>query len=369
MAGLNTAFLGSSSFAKGDTIACALRHVDPTGSASPWTTSSSTTTVVNSAPALTCVSTVDSTQIGSSTSLTLDPGSTFPVSCTSSDPDPTDTLTHTVLGCMDRFTFTGSGVPVGTVPSQNCNLMLQVSDGTATTSVSLALTVNPPTPLAASSAVHDIALHPDGDLLLIGDVAGYGGTNDYRNFLVLDASGSIDQQFSPVRGYRVSSVAVDSQQRIYLGGAFERYGSTIVSNFMRLRADGSLDTTMGYNASNGFDYDVSRVLISGDQQRLFVFGGFDHYNGTLSPGVACVSLAAGTDGQICPSGVFSLKKPNGVDPLIDYAIWVDDASMDPDSGEIFMVIRSQATFDGYAIKKLVKLLPDGTLDMPISVVP
>ena len=76
----------------------------------------------------------------------------------------------------------------------------------------------------------------------------------------------------------VSSLALQSDGKILVGGGFTSYKSAVVKSLARLNSDGSLDSTFWSNMGAGFDEAVSAIAVQPDG-KIVVTGGFDTFNG------------------------------------------------------------------------------------------
>src|SRR5262249_45483003 len=122
----------------------------------------------------------------------------------------------------------------------------------------------------ANGLVRSLAVQSDGKVILGGAFTMFDGTN--RNFIArLNADGSHDQGFDPGSGANafVSAVGAATSGRVLLGGAFTNVGGLPFNRLAQLNNDGTPDTT--FTASSGLnaeDYTMTvqtngRVLLGG----------------------------------------------------------------------------------------------------------
>ncbi len=181
-----------------------------------------------------------------------------------------------------------------------------------------------------------------GKMYVVGEFIFVGATVT-DGLIRLNANGSADGTFGSLSAFnsRVTSVAQadDGSGDVYVWGGFTAHGATPRSGFLRLNADGTLDTAFapaGTGLGTGLVTSVLPVKDgSGD---IWVGGNFTTYNGT-SVG-KLVRLRS--DGSLNAS--FSLSEPlNGAVGTMVYA---------PDSsGDLYVA----GSFSG----KLVRLQTDG----------
>ncbi|HYF35192.1 MAG TPA: choice-of-anchor D domain-containing protein [Prosthecobacter sp.] len=98
-------------------------------------------------------------------------------------------------------------------------------------------------------AVEVVAVQSDGKILVGGNWRSLAGKTSRLGLARLNANGSLDESFDAKLAWgtqptaQISSIAVDSEGRILIGGSFSHVHSTAVSRFCRLTATGSLDTS------------------------------------------------------------------------------------------------------------------------------
>ncbi|MEK7675733.1 MAG: immunoglobulin domain-containing protein, partial [Verrucomicrobiota bacterium] len=126
----------------------------------------------------------------------------------------------------------------------------------AVTSAVAVLTVNPTSfNPGANGGVSSLAVQADGKIL----VGGYFTTlvRQSRNYIArLNADGTLDPSFNPGASggdyyAYVSSLAVQADGKILLGGRFTTLGGQSRTNIGRLKADGTLDPSFNPGASGG----------------------------------------------------------------------------------------------------------------------
>lgn len=196
----------------------------------------------------------------------------------------------------------------------------------------------------ASSAVHVIALQTDGNILIGGDFTSY---NDIpRNRIArLNANGSLDTSFDPGTGAGnvVYSIALQTDDRILIGGSFISYNGITRNRIARLNANGSLDTSFdpGTGANGG-------ILFIEEQPdgTIFIGGGFFSYDGAERTRIARLNADGSLDTSFNPS--------TGAAGAI-YCV-----ALQPD-GRI-LVGGSFLHYDGKARRGIVRLNSNGSFD-------
>ncbi|MEL1246061.1 hypothetical protein AAEO56_17440 [Flavobacterium sp. DGU11] len=127
--------------------------------------------------------------------------------------------------------------------------------------------------------VVDILTQPDGKILVAGNFTSYNGV-EHNSLLRLNIDGSLDTTFDPgmstgLNGqYYITSLAMDSFGKIYVGGNFNNFNGSSKKGVVRLNADGSVDPTFTFdffspNSQASVVYDLAfdssgKLLIAGN---------------------------------------------------------------------------------------------------------
>jgi uncharacterized delta-60 repeat protein len=175
----------------------------------------------------------------------------------------------------------------------------------------------------ANGSVLSLALQTDGKILVSGNFTMLGGQARDR-IGRLNPDGTLDADFNPGAGGandppRVSSVALQWDGKILVGGNFTRLGGQTRNYLGRLNPDGSLDT--GFNP--GANGSVDSIILQADG-RILIGGTFDMLGGVarhrvarLNPdgtvdtgfnpgaGGSVSSLAVQADGKVLVGGAFT----------------------------------------------------------------
>jgi len=198
-----------------------------------------------------------------------------------------------------------------------------------------------------NNAVSSVAVQSDGRILIGGAFTYYNGTN--RGYVArLNADGSLDNLFpltGPGANNTVTSVAVQSNSQILIGGVFTSYNLIGRGHVARLNADGSLDNSFlatGAGANNT----VTSIAVQSDG-RILIAGGFTTYNGISRGYVARLN----TDGSLDTSFLGSGAGANG------YMHSVAEQSV----GTI-LIGGNFTTYNGTNRGYVARLNADGSLD-------
>jgi uncharacterized delta-60 repeat protein len=143
------------------------------------------------------------------------------------------------------------------------------------------------------SIVHAIAIQSDGKIVIGGDFSSYNGLE--RNCIArLNNDGSLDETFNPGSGANasVNSISIQSDGKIMIGGNFSKYNEIARSRVARLNTDGSLDET--FNIGTGINITVYTIAIQSDQ-KIVLGGYFTSYNGTTRNSIVRINSDGSLD--------------------------------------------------------------------------
>jgi len=144
-----------------------------------------------------------------------------------------------------RIVWLGSFSAIAAV--QRPGLVRLFADGTADFSFDPGTGAGTPSSfnpaVGGNSALSDMALQPDGKLLVVGSFTNFNGLIR-RGAVRLNSDGSVDESFDPGAGANapLSAAAVLNDGSILVGGAFTSFGGMPRTNLVRLSPNGSLDT-------------------------------------------------------------------------------------------------------------------------------
>lgn len=249
--------------------------------------------------------------------------------------------------------------------------------------------------VSLDGTVCDIAVLPDGKIIIVGSFTHVGGVS--RNRIArLNTDGTLDTSFDPGQGADATTetVVVQSDGKLLIGGYFTSIDSVSANFIARLNADGSRDTTF-LGSTNSVVRTIAlqtdgKIVIGGDFTNT---GGTDHdriarleANGKLDtsfdPGsgadASVYAVAVQADGKVLVGGDFTTFNGNSRDYLIRLN---DDGSLDsthrymfytgannsvqamalqPDGKVVLAGSFTDIINSGYA--RVARLHTDGTLD-------
>jgi uncharacterized delta-60 repeat protein len=160
----------------------------------------------------------------------------------------------------------------------------------------------------ASSTVWVVAVQSDNRVLIGGDFNSVNGNS--RNAIArLTSTGALDDTFAPgtaATNGAVYAIAVDSASRILIGGSFSLYAGTGRTNIARINSNGTLDAT--FNPGAGTDSDIIALAIQ-STGRILAGGDFTTVDGVSRKFLARFETNGVVDGSFNPNpnlGVFSI---------------------------------------------------------------
>jgi uncharacterized delta-60 repeat protein len=136
----------------------------------------------------------------------------------------------------------------------------------------------------APTFVYAVAVQSDGKILVGGGFTAFKGAN--RNGIArLNANGSLDNGFNPGAGTdgSVSSVALQRDGKVLIGGSFTSVNGTNRNNIARLDANGSLDSS--FDPGTGADGIVRSIVLQPDG-KVLIGDEFTTVNGVVRLQVA-----------------------------------------------------------------------------------
>jgi uncharacterized delta-60 repeat protein len=189
--------------------------------------------------------------------------------------------------------------------------------------------------------VSSIAIQSDGKILVGGYFTTYNGTNS--NYIIrLNSNGSSGF----IGGFDdiVTSIAIQSNGKILVGGKFSTYNGTNSNYIIRLNSDGSVDNTF-LSIDNGFDSTVNSIAIQ--DGKILVGGGFNSYNGTNSN---CI-IRLNSDGSV--DNTF-LSIDDGFDSQVNTIAIQSDGKI--------LVGGGFTSYNGTNSNYIIRLNSDGSVD-------
>lgn len=196
----------------------------------------------------------------------------------------------------------------------------------------------------ATSTVNSTAIQSDEKILLGGSFTEYNGVS--RSCIArLNADGTLDTSFNPGLGANnaVMTIVILDDGKILIGGWFTSYNGTQRNRIARLNADGTLDTS--FDPGTGASGDIYSISIQSDG-RIIISGNLTFYNGVARSKIARLNADGSLDTSFDPG--------TGADYTIKQTVIQSDGKI--------IIGGSFDYYDGMIRNRIARLNTDGSLD-------
>ena len=166
-----------------------------------------------------------------------------------------------------------------------------------------------------TSSLYDVEESMNGQFYVAGDFSRIRD-HETENIARINSDGSVDTTFS-ISGISLESIRtilVQEEGKIIIGGEFQGINGVNISNFARLNADGTVDTS--FNSNNSFANPVYDIKALSDGKFLL------NVNYRISPRYGAI-YRAGSDGNLDPS--FHVILNPTIKPIGDFLVFEDSA--------------------------------------------
>lgn len=207
--------------------------------------------------------------------------------------------------------------------------------------------------------VTTIKIQSDGKIVLGGFFSSFNGS-ERNNIIRLNSDGSLDTSFNPGTGFfsLVQSLAIQTDGKIIVVGHFTEFNGTKGTNrIVRLNSNGTIDNT--FNSGSGFNDWVSFVDIQSDG-KIIVSGWFTEFNSVSRNRIARLNNDGTLDTSFNPS--------SGIAPWAGFSSAAVDCVSIQSNGKLILA-GWFSSFNGIERSNICRLNADGSLDttfMPIS---
>ena len=139
-----------------------------------------------------------------------------------------------------------------------------------------------------SNPTNAIAIQSDGKIVVVGGFTSHNGVTSNR-IARLNTDGTRDTAFTTNIGTgfngTIFGLAIQSDGKIVVGGSFTTHNGVTSNRIARLNADGTRDTAFTTAIGTGFSGAVSSIAIQSDG-KIVVVGAFTAHNGVTSNRIA-----------------------------------------------------------------------------------
>lgn len=225
------------------------------------------------------------------------------------------------------------------------------------------------------SEIRTIAIDSKNRVIVGGKFTRCNG-HPRQNIARLHPDGALDLTFNPGTNGEVCTIHFDQNDQLWIGGTFTRFGNVAASRLARVRANDSLD--LSFIAKQSFEASVEEIVSDGN--RFYVAGGFPerivrlNHSGnrdttfdSFQPRSAVTDLVVLPSGELIASGRFSgglIKLDSTGQMDDDFTPRPNDFVLDLDTSEDgqIMVSGDFTRIAGKSIRSLARLFPNGDLD-------
>lgn len=201
----------------------------------------------------------------------------------------------------------------------------------------------PATTFVVGSAVQRTAIQPDGRILVAGQQ--FRNSGIATGLVRLESDGTLDGGFAPNPDSGVYGLALQTDGRVLIGGAFTSVAGASQARLARLESTGAIDNTFLPNVQGGL---VQAIAVRADG-RVLLGGGFTSVDGQARHKVAQVDAQGGLDTTF---SVASNTNPSDV---------VSTIVLQPD-GKVLLG-GNFVGFGGIQTAKLARFETDGSPDL------
>jgi len=202
----------------------------------------------------------------------------------------------------------------------------------------------------ADNAVYALAIQSDERVVVGGAFSQFNGFQ--RNFISrLTTNGLVDTTFNPGQGANgvIYTVAVQPDGRVLAGGDFTTFDGVPRTRIVRLNADGSVDPA--FNPGTGASSTVRSILVQPDS-KILVSGSFTNFAGTTCGFLVRLNTDGTVDPAFNPAGI-------GADNAV-YAMTLQG------DGKV-LIGGDFSRYNGVSRSRLARVNPDGSVDGSINI--
>ncbi|MGQ2984048.1 T9SS type A sorting domain-containing protein [Flavobacterium sp.] len=149
--------------------------------------------------------------------------------------------------------------------------------------------------VGANERIREVALQPDGKIIVVGDFTEYSGVTVGR-IVRLNANGSVDTTFNSGGSGALSkiwTVKLQPDNKILIGGEFQAYNGTAAKRIARLNTNGLLENA-AFNTANAANSTVMTIFVENNGQ-IIIGGSFNAYGNVGRSNFARINADATLD--------------------------------------------------------------------------
>lgn len=195
-----------------------------------------------------------------------------------------------------------------------------------------------------NNTVFSTAVQSDDKVIVGGTFTSFNGSSINR-IARLNEDGSLDTTFNPGIGFNnsVRTIVLQLDGKMIIGGDFTSYNGSVFNRLTRLNSDGSIDVS--FNIGAGFNGQIFSATIQSDG-KIIVAGGYTSFNGITRNRIVRLNQDGSLDYTFDPGSGFNWTTRS-------ISIQTDNKT----------VIGGDFTnFNGITCNRLVRLNIDGSFD-------
>lgn len=204
--------------------------------------------------------------------------------------------------------------------------------------------------IGSFESVGTIAVQTDGKILIGGSFTQVNGVTRIK-IARLNSDGSVDNAFNPTLGSPgifVNKIVLQPDGNILVGGGFASVNGSPIANIVRLKPDGTVDTS--FNIGNGANNTVSSILVT-PTGKIYIGGNFSIFKGVSRNSLVKLNLDGSFDETFK-----SVKISSSVSSIVELP------------NRKVLISGSVSTFNGNAPReKIIRLLENGVIDYSFDI--
>ena len=199
------------------------------------------------------------------------------------------------------------------------------------------------------ASVNSIAIQSDNKIIVGGFFTTYSGSSSIR-IARINTNGTLDTTFSTALGFnnQVDTIAIQPDGKILAGGQFNTYNNVTFNRIIRLTSTGTQDNT--FLSSSGFNNTVRDIKLQSDG-KMIIGGQFTTYSGSAFNRI----MRLGTSGSIDTTFVSS----SGADGTVHNIRLQSDEKM--------VLGGAFTTYSGSSVNRIVRLGTSGSIDTTFNI--
>jgi hypothetical protein len=203
-----------------------------------------------------------------------------------------------------------------------------------------------------NNPIFAIDYQSDGKIIVGGDFTDFNG-NSVKYICRLNPDGRIDDTFNIGTGFddRVSTIKVQPDDKILVGGNFTVFNGTAINRICRLNSDGSENDDFTANIGNGFDSSVYSIKLLSDNT-IIVGGDFIDFDGSTVGYIA----------KLNSNGTYNSSFTTNAGTGFDSAVF----SLDIDPSDNIYVGGKFTDFNGTTVYRAAKMSGTGVQNSTFS---